>query len=172
LQGLVDSGATTSATYDEMAEKILIAPYNRNDNLLSWGGNEIHSRWAEVSPWKIHLVTRNSGIEYRMLSGEKNTGCQMRLTEQVRQYGAGKYRLTIDLRAAEDTAARIVLGVNGATMSRNVNVKVDEWTTAILSFNVENIASESDVDNAFIRILQTADNVNLRFKNAKLEYVS
>ena len=170
---LMQSGATTSAAFDSLTQRINIAPdLNRGDNLLSWGGNDVHSKWAKVTPWKTTLVTRSSGTEYRLLSGKKNTGCQTRLTDQVRQYGSGTYRLTIDLRTQAETKVKLVFGLNSVEQIVQADANSTQWTTVTVDFTVANVTAEEDVINAYLRILQTEDDCYLRFKNAKLEYIS
>lgn len=168
LKALTDAKCTSSATYDAAAQAIRIAPPAKSDDLLSWGGNSVHSRWAELTCYNTHLVCKKEGSDtvYYNKDTLANAGANFQLTQQVQQYGKGTYTLTFDVKADVASTMYVYMGVNGKRISSKNVPLTTQWQPITMTFSV----AQDSVHNAYLAFAAKADKAGIAIRNPKLVY--
>ena len=168
LKALTDQKLTGSATYDAAKKAIRIAPPAKSGDLFAWGGNSVHSRWAELTCYNTHLVCKKEGSDtvYYNKGTLAHAGANFQLTQQVQQYGKGTYTLTFDVKADVASSMYVYMGVNGKRISTKDVPLTTQWKSVTMTFSV----AQDSVQNAYLAFAAKTDKAGIAIRNPKLVY--
>ena len=164
LDALVSGSCAASAVYDAASQSVRIAPVDRGDNLLAWGGNAVHSRWSEYTCYNTHLlyVRDSAGDYYYSKNAVPGAGASYLLTDQFNQYGAGVYTLSMDMKA--DAPCTATVRLRGADPA---SVELDAmWRRVTLSFSF----AEDSYPNAALIITHPLKGEGISFRDPVLTH--
>ncbi len=169
---LVEAGMAKSVKL--LDNDLVITPvYNGEELYLADEG--LISRYTEYICYNIHLETslENDETVYTVLNHNKSTGggIHRQINEEVKKYGAGSYRLTLDLKGGENGKLKTFLKLR-STPERDPAVYdvTTEWQSFEYNFDI----SKTDVDEKIIALIITGDTKFLptyHAKNMKLKKV-
>lgn len=170
LSELVSGGIASSASYDQNAGRINIAPPSgTTGDLLSWLGNKAHSHWSEYVCYDMHMLylSEYGGNSFRLEKAKANTGISYNLTPQLQQYGKGTYTLTFSAKADTPSDIQIYFKNNTNTFTENRSLTTG-WQSFSITF--QSAAEASAIQNACLIIRASATNAGVEIRDAKMVF--
>lgn len=130
---------------------LYITPLDNTGNLLFPESGEV-SQYSEVSCYAVDLVVEQEGnatVYYLYDYYNRNNGGISRvITEEIKMYGTGQYKVSMDVKASNDAKANLKFFYDNFTQTSSVGGQVDvttDWKNISLTLDVTEANIDSEV---------------------------